>query len=285
MVGPMQMILIGFERVDLFRGEILEELERLGDKGLIRVIDLQFVMKDESGRIQAMEGSPLSEQELIEFGAVIGGLMGMGEGGTKGAIEGAAAGALAVAEKEYGLTWSDVQEIGADLEPGTAAALLLFEHTWATRFSEAIQDAGGRMLSQGFLTQEALLMVGAELEAVAEAHATIEAARAAEGMAILDALATVIEAQAVKEAAIEEAVDVVVAAEIIEEQAIEEAEEVVWEAEQIKALAAAEAVKALIAAEVIEEVAAQRALEALVAAELIERAALEAAASAATEAG
>lgn len=277
MVGPIQMIVIGFERVDRFRGEILRELERLGDKGLIRIIDLQFVIKDEAGRIQALEGSPLPEEQKIEFGAVIGGLIGMGKGGSKGVIEGAAAGALAVAEKDYGLTWSDVEEIADRLEPGTAAAFLLFEHTWATDFSEAIANAGGRMLAQGFLTQEALLMVGAELQAVAEAQATIRAAQAAEGAAMLDALATVIEAEMIKEVAVEDAAKVVVAAEIIEEVAIQEATEAVVAAQTVKAIAATEAVRALIAAELVEEAATQRALEALVAAELIETAALEAA--------
>ena len=266
MAGPMQMIVIGFERTDQFRGDIIRELERLGNKGVIRVIDLQFVMKDETGGIKALEGSPLPEAEKIEFGAVIGGLLGLGAGGPEGAIEGAAAGALAVAEKDYGLTWSDVEDIAAQLEPGTAVAVMLFEHTWATGFSDAVRQAGGRMLAQGFLTPEAMFMVGAELQAIVDARETIELAQAAEAVALLDALETVLEA------------------EIIEQAAIEEAAEVVMAAEAVKAAAAADAVRALIVADVIEEAAAERALNALVAANLIEAASLEAAEDAAAQA-
>ena len=259
MAGPIQMILFGFERTDRFRGDITRELERLSAKGVIRIVDVLFVMKQEDGEIVALEGSPLSEEERIEFGAVIGGLLGMGAGGVEGAIEGAVEGAMVAVEKHYGLTWSDVQEMADELEPGTAAAVLLFEHTWATGFAEALREAGGYMLAQGFLTRDALMMVGAELEAMVEAQEAIELANETKALAVLDALETVIEAEEIKEEAIAEAADAVVAAEVI------------------KAMAAADAVRALIAAELIEEVAAERALEALVAAELIEQAALEAA--------
>jgi uncharacterized membrane protein len=261
MVGPIQMIMIGFERTDRFRGDIMRELERLSAKGVIRIIDLLFVMKDEAGEIKALEGSPLSEEERIEFGAVIGGLLGMGAGGVEAAVEGAVEGALVAVEKHYGLTWSDVQEMADELEPGTAAGVLLFEHTWATKFADALGDAGGHMLAQGFLTRDALMMVGAELEAMVEAQEAIEMAEAVKGAALLDALDTLFEAELIKEAAIEEAAEAVVAAEVI------------------KAMAATEAVRALIAAELIQEVAAERALEALVAAELIEAAAFETAIS------
>jgi len=266
MTGPIQIILFGFERTDRFRGDITRELERLSAKGVIRIVDVLFVMKNEAGEITALEGSPLPEEERIEFGAVIGGLLGMGAGGVEGAIEGAVEGALVAVEKHYGLTWSDVQEMADELEPGTAGAVLLFEHTWATGFAEALQDAGGHMLAQGFLTRDALMMVGTELEAMVEAQEAIEMADAVKAMAVLDALETAFEAQQIKEVAIAEAVDAVATAEVI------------------KAMAAADAVRALIAAELIEEAAAERALEALVSAELIEQAALEAATNAVEQA-
>jgi uncharacterized membrane protein len=253
------MILIGFERTDRFRGDIVRELEKIRKSGVIRIIDLLFVMKDAAGEITALEGSPLPEEQRVEFGAVIGGLLGMGEGGPEGAVEGAVEGALVAMEKHYGLTWSDVQEMADELEPDTAALVMLFEHTWATQFSNAIDEAGGHMLAQGFLTRDALVMVGAELEAVREAQETIELAEAAKGAAILDAVETAFAAELVKEVAVEEALEVVEAADVI------------------KAAAAADALRALIAAELIEEAAAARALEALVEAELIRAAALEAA--------
>jgi len=260
-IGPIQLIAVGFETTERFRGEILRELEALRAKGVIRLIDLLFVAKDATGEVTALEGTWLDEAEKAEFGAAIGALMGLGAGGIEGAIEGAAAGALA-AQEILGVTAADAQALADQIPPGTAAALMLFEHTWAIGFSQAIGDAGGRMMAQGFLTREALFMIGEELEARIEAEIAIQ------------------EAEDVKAQALLEALSAVVAAEMIEEAAAEEAAIAIEVAAAIKAAAAADAVRALIVADLIEEAAAERALEALVAAELIEAAALEAATTA-----
>ena len=81
------------------------------------------------GNVTAAEMTGLSPDEEIEFGAVIGGLLGAGLAGEEGAEIGALEGALAAAEHSYGMTVSDVQEIAAGLAPGDAAALLMIEHT------------------------------------------------------------------------------------------------------------------------------------------------------------
>jgi uncharacterized membrane protein len=237
-VGPIQIMVVGFDKDAEYRGLILDELDSLTDRGLIRVIDLQFVMKDDEGNLIALEQSDLTDQEAVEFGAVIGGLVGLGEGGVEGVIEGAVAGALAAVERSYGMTVDDVVEVATNLEPGQAVAMLLFEHSWAARLKQAIRTTGGFPIAQGFLTPEALLMVGRELNAVMEAEIAIEVADAVKGAAILDAMATV-------EAA-----------------------------EMVKSAAAAEAIQALIVAGLIEDAAAQAAIDAVVAAGLIEKAAL-----------
>ena len=264
-VGPLQLVVIGFERTDRFKGEIMRELEALRTGGVIRVLDLLFVMKDEAGDVLAFEDTDLTPEEEAEYGALIGGMIGLGAAVAEGtaSIE---AGALAVADNDYGLTVDDIRQISAQIEPGTAAGILLVEHKWAAGFKQAVREAGGRMLAQGFLTPEALLMVGQELQAIVEAEAAIEVAEAVKGAAMLDALITVAEAKEIKEAAVEEAAEVVVAAEMI------------------KTAAAAEAVRALIVAGMIEDAAAQEAIEALVAAELVEEAAFEEAADAVAQA-
>jgi len=119
--------------------------------------------------------------------------------------------------------------------------VLLFEHTWAIPFRDAIRRAGGRGLAQGFITPEGLMAVGTEIEAIAEAELAIEVSEAVRGAAMLDALV-----------------------------AIEEGE-------QIKAAVAADVVRTLVVADLIEEAAVEQALEALVAADMIERKALESA--------
>ena len=71
-VGPVQVIIFGFDRTDQFRGEVLEELANLRGRGLIRLIDLFLAVKDPSGEIVAVEMNDLTEEESVEFGKVIG---------------------------------------------------------------------------------------------------------------------------------------------------------------------------------------------------------------------
>jgi uncharacterized membrane protein len=240
-VGPIQLIAFGFEDFKP-AGKILPALNEAVASGAIRLIDLQYVGKDAAGNITSMEMSGLSPNEQIEFGAVIGALLGAGLGGEEGAEVGALEGALAAAGHSYGLTAGDVQEIADGLMPGDAAALLMIEHTWAIDFRNAVADAGGMMLSQGFLTPGTLMLIGAELEAQAAALAAIEEAafvvalsEAVEEEAMVEAAEAVIMSEAIQEEAARQAIAALVAAELIEEAAIEEASEVVaaaWAVEE-----------------------------------------------------
>ncbi len=232
-IGPIQLIAFGFEDFEP-TGKILPALKAATASGAIRLIDLQFVGKDAKGNITSMEMSGLSPDEQIEFGAVIGGLLGAGLGGEEGAEVGALEGALAAAEHSYGLTAADVQDIANDLMHGDAAALLMIEHTWAIDFRDAVREAGGMMLGQGFLTPGTLILIGAELQAQAAALAAIEEAAAVvaiseaiEEEAVLEAAEAVILSEAIQEEAARRAVEALVMAELIEEAAIEEASEVV----------------------------------------------------------
>jgi uncharacterized membrane protein len=172
-IGPIQLIALGFEEFTP-TGKILPALDAAVASGAIRLIDLQFVGKDANGDITALEMTSLSEDEEVEFGAVIGGLIGAGMAGEEGTVVGALEGALAAAEQSYGLTAADVLDIASELAPGDAAALLMIEHTWAVDFRDAVLEAGGVMLGQGFLTPGTLILIGAELEAQAAALAAIE---------------------------------------------------------------------------------------------------------------
>ena len=67
---------------------------------------------------------------------------------------------------------------------------MLIEHVWASRLREAVLDAGGRLLGQGYLTPEVVMIVGAEIQARAEAEAAIELAEAVRGAALVEALET-----------------------------------------------------------------------------------------------
>lgn len=309
--GPIQVFVIGFDKFEA-SGHILAELKRVRKRGVIRVIDLLFVQKDSHGGIEnSMHLTDLSESERQRLGSVAGALIGLQAGGLEGAEEGAAMGALAVAERDYGMNAEQLKDLADSIPNGSAAAILVIEHHWAARLRDAIAEAGGRSLAQAMITPEALMMVGAELEAIVEAQEAIEVAEAvktaasmeiaqvleemelieeaamqeaaevvATALAIEDAAAedvaeTLLAAELIEEAAMEEAVEAVEIALEVEEEAEYEAEAAIEEAEAIKEVAALDALQALIAAELIKEEAAREAVDALVTAEIIKEEAAE----------
>ncbi|HVG96942.1 MAG TPA: hypothetical protein VNK05_08580 [Chloroflexota bacterium] len=251
-IGPIQLVVIGFPKEAQFRGEIIRSLTDLRGRGVIRLIDALFVRKDDQGQVSAaMRESDLTTEQRATMGALTGMLMGVAAGGTETGVAMAESAAQAVAQGAFGLGLADLQNVQDSLEPGTAALLLLIEHTWAAALKGAVRGAGGVPLMQGFLTPEALMLVGAEVRAVVEAETTIALADAVKGAAILDALATVEAAEAVKQAAAAEAARALIAAGLIEEAAAQEAIEVLVAAELIEEGAAAEARAAVEQAEAV----------------------------------
>jgi uncharacterized membrane protein len=96
-IGPVQLIVLGFEQPD-FHGEIIAELERLHDEDSVRVIDALAVHKDADGGIEVQHLSNLTKAEAIELGSKVGALIGLGIAGDEGAETGAVLGAEAAAE-------------------------------------------------------------------------------------------------------------------------------------------------------------------------------------------
>src|SRR5215216_6349762 len=119
-LGPVEMIVVKFPG-NKFTGEITPALADLVDKGLIRIIDLLFVAKDADGTILVEELANLGDGEFAQFEAVVSDVNGM-------------------------LNEADAQQFGGLLEPNSSAGLLLFEHTWATDFADALANADGELL-------------------------------------------------------------------------------------------------------------------------------------------
>lgn len=138
--GPIDYLLIEW-RGQQPNGEVAPVVVDLVDRGLIRILDLLFVTKDEEGNVAALELADLGEEvaELAVF-------------------EGASSGLLGD---------DDVAQAGDVLEPGTSAALLVFENSWAAPFVSAVRRSGGELVASGRIPAEDVL---AALDA-AEANA------------------------------------------------------------------------------------------------------------------
>jgi uncharacterized membrane protein len=160
--GPVQLMVIIFDNSD-FQSQIHRELETVMNKGIIRLIGMLSVWKDEDGNVTYLETTQLNEEEKMCFGAFMGGLIGYGAGGEEGAMEGKEAGIFAASRENYGVTEEDILEITEAVPENTAAAVLIIEHLWAKDLNRAVRDAGGVLVSQGILTPELLIAVGEDL--------------------------------------------------------------------------------------------------------------------------
>ena len=120
MLGPLEAVIIEFEG-NRFRGEITPILQEIVDQGIIRIIDLTFIKKDDSGKVEVFELSELDPEEAAVFGPAI---------------------------KDFQELFSeeDVVAVGETIANNTSVALLLFEHAWATKLKEAILGANGRLI-------------------------------------------------------------------------------------------------------------------------------------------
>ncbi|MCY0950495.1 DUF6325 family protein [Streptomyces sp. H27-S2] len=131
-MGPVDYLVVEFPG-NRMTGEAFPLLIDLVDKGLIRILDLRFVRKDTDGAVTALEITGLDDHE--------------------GAVE------LAVfdgASSEL-LDQDDLDEAGNALQPGNAAAILVYENRWAAPFAAALRRSGAQMVAGGRIPVQALL--------------------------------------------------------------------------------------------------------------------------------
>jgi len=138
-LGPVDWLVVEFPG-SRFRGEIGPALADLVNRGLIRVLDLLLLKKDEDGTIEAYELSDLDEAEIGELRSY-------------------------EAELAMLLSAEDVESLAAAVEPGSTAAALVWENTWAAPFASAMRRAGGQLVASGRIPVQAILAaIEADLE-------------------------------------------------------------------------------------------------------------------------
>jgi Family of unknown function (DUF6325) len=140
-LGPVDWMVVEFPG-SRFRGEIAPILDDLVADGIIRVLDLVVIRKDDDGALDFFEISELDDSELGELRSY---------------------------ETELAMLLSaeDVDAVAAAVEPGSTAALLVWENRWAAPFGSAVRRAGGQLVASGRIPVQALL-------AAAEADAAVE---------------------------------------------------------------------------------------------------------------
>lgn len=139
-MGPVDYIIVEWPKGSPPTGEAFPHLVDLVDRGLIRILDMSFIEKDESGNVL--------EIDIADFDL---------DGNPDLAVfQGAASGLL---------DDDDHHEAGNALEPGTAAAILVYENVWAAPFATALRKGGAQLVASGRIPVNAILATLDELEA------------------------------------------------------------------------------------------------------------------------
>jgi hypothetical protein len=130
-LGPVDYLVVEFpaDRQD-FSGEMADELLRLADVGLIRLLDLLLIRKGEDGSVEGFEVDDLDGADQVRR------------------LE------AYVAEV---LSADDVVMLAEAMAPGSVAGVLVWENTWAAPFASAARRAGGQLIATGRIPIQALL--------------------------------------------------------------------------------------------------------------------------------
>ena len=142
MSGPVQVLVVGFEEPSL-SGEIRAELTRLGEAGVVRLLDVLLVTRTEDGRLETLPAPPGADPDLGRLATAF----------------------LAQTENEEvrdDMGGSDPTAWSLDdaMLPGGASAVAFIEHTWAQPLVLAIRRAGGQLLDETWLAPDDLELLG-----------------------------------------------------------------------------------------------------------------------------
>jgi hypothetical protein len=117
-LGPIDIVVIGYPADAPMTGDAVPLLLDLVERGIIRVLDVMFVMQNEDGTVSGFEASDLDEKSIGDFKV----------------FEGASTGLLGE---------EDVATAAEAIEPGTAAVVIVYENRWAAPFVAAVRRNGG----------------------------------------------------------------------------------------------------------------------------------------------
>jgi uncharacterized protein DUF6325 len=145
-LGPVDYLIVEWPPDKQPNGEALPLLVDLVDRGLIRLLDLAFVRKEEDGTVVGLDLASLDLEANPELGV----------------FEGASSGLLGD---------DDLSEAGEALEAGSSAALLVYENTWAAPFATALRRSGAQLVANGRIPVNAIIAALDEAEQAEKAQA------------------------------------------------------------------------------------------------------------------
>jgi Family of unknown function (DUF6325) len=121
-VGPIDIAVIGYPADAPMTGEAAPLLVDLVERGIIRVLDVLFVTKTEDGTFSGFDARDLTDKGVGDFTV----------------FEGASSGLLGN---------EDAEKVADEIEPGSAAVMIVYENRWAAPFIAAVRRNGGEAIA------------------------------------------------------------------------------------------------------------------------------------------
>ena len=129
-LGPIEIIVVGFPE-NQFTGEIAPALADLVESGIVRIVHLVCITKDDDGEVAALELNELDDQVSAQYVTL-------------------------AAELDALIGEEDIEDFGEQLDPGSSIALLVVEHVWAKGFADAVAGSGGVLLESIRIPREVI---------------------------------------------------------------------------------------------------------------------------------
>jgi Family of unknown function (DUF6325) len=131
-LGPIDIVVIAYPAGAPMTGDAVPIFVDLVERGIIRVLDVLFVIQNEDGTVSGFEATDLDSDRIGDFKV----------------FEGASTGLLGE---------DDVASVGETLEPGTAAVMIVYENRWAAPFAAAVRRNGGVLVANHRITAQELM--------------------------------------------------------------------------------------------------------------------------------
>ena len=130
-LGPISYLIVEFPG-NKMTGEGFASLLDLVDRGVIRILDLMFVIREADGSMRALDLQDVDHDGQFDVAVFAGASSGL-------------------------LDASDLSEAASAIQPGSAAGILIFENRWATHFIQALHRGEAQLVAAGYIPQNDLV--------------------------------------------------------------------------------------------------------------------------------
>jgi predicted double-glycine peptidase len=162
-IGPLHLVVFAFKG-ELLPYDIIKEAKPIVESGLIRPAAFIMLRKDKDGKLAAVEGGNLQdEEEILEINALLSVIAGLRFGSLESPRARATEAEKAAYRGDFGLQIEDIAKIGEEMPADSSTLILIIEHLWAKKLRNIFSSHGGVLVNQEIIKADTLAKLGAKL--------------------------------------------------------------------------------------------------------------------------